>query len=55
MKFDEYSAQEYFLTGTHEQSTLTKELFVKTTVGLMLNLIKENFDRLQNDLLTKKN
>jgi hypothetical protein len=32
--------------GTHYQTSLTKELFVKTTIGFILNLIKENFDRL---------
>ena len=51
-KFDEYCGIEYLLMGTHEKTSLTKELFVKTTVGLMLNLIKQNFDRLHEDLLS---
>ncbi len=45
-KFDEYSGEEYLLMGTHDQTSLTKELFVKTTIGFILNLIKENIDRL---------
>lgn len=49
-KFDEYAAQEYLLTGTHKHSTLTKDAFVKATVGCMLNLLKENFDRMKKTL-----
>jgi len=45
-KFDEYSGEEYLLMGIHNQTSLTKELFVKTTIGFILNLIKENFDHL---------
>ncbi|CAF1194659.1 unnamed protein product [Adineta ricciae] len=51
-KFDEYCGIEYLLMGTHEKTSLTKESFVKTTVGLMLNLVKQNFDRLHEDLLS---
>jgi hypothetical protein len=49
-KLDAYGGEEYLLMGTHDQTSLTKELFVKTTVGLMLNLVKENFDQLHKDL-----
>lgn len=34
------------MSGTHTQTTLTKADFVKTTIGFVLKLIKENFDHL---------
>jgi len=44
--FAAYSGEEYLISGTHTQTSLNKTSFVKTTIGFVLKLIKDNFDHL---------